>query len=1406
MWGKIIIVYLVAAGMAGTVIGQSTPVKFTSLGTRDGLVSNSVNAILKDRYGWMWFATSDGLNRFDGSNFTVYRHKTGDPTSLRANEILALHEDAAGNLWVGTSGGALSLYDRKKDAFINYPLSGGGSFFLPSAVVRSVVSDYEGKIWIAQYEAPYVLDPANGHFQRFELSGWSVNPAEKITLNCVFGDSRRRMWVGTDHGLFLYQRETHGFRQMRHLSSDVNSLPEDNVRAVSEDRAGNLWVGTDSGLCRMSADGGSFVRYARFGRDAVLGRGAVNEIAVDKDGLLWVATMEGLHVLDPGTGHSMVYRAEEGNVHSLTSNAIRCVFIDNQGVYWFGTYRAGVNKYDKNLNLFNARLGDAFHDGGAGSTVVNSFEERPDGNLWLGTDGGGLYGFDRKAGKLERIPIAVGGRLMKGLSIISLKRTRDHRLYVGTWGNGLIIEDLATGKIRQLVKGDGPNGLSANDVFCLYEDSGGEIWAGTNGSGVNVLKDGKVVARLIPHPSAAGDIRLPINSYIRAIQEGQDGSIWIGTHGGGIAVFEKADGRFKVYDQEGGALPSNKIQSMLLDSKGRMWIGTYGGGLVLYDKKRDRFVIYDEKDGLQNTNVYQVVEDKAGLIWVTTNTGVSSLDPARGVFRNFTPYNGLQNNNFVHQSGIRTSDGELFFGGQQGFNYFYPAALTTNRNVPPVVLTDLKVANRSVVAGKGAPIAEQISIAREVRLNYKQNFALSYGALDYTLPKENHYAYKLDGFDKDWNYVGTQNTAYYTNLDPGSYIFRVKASNNDGVWSTTESAIRIYVRPPLWRTVYAYILYVLLAGGLLLYSRHRGLAGVKRKFALEQEKREVRRVQELDQLKLKFLTNLSHEFRTPISLIMGPVDQLLGGQNDANGNEKLQLIKRNSRRLLNLVNQLLDFRKMEEQELRLQVAEGEFVGFFRDICQSFADLSERKGIRLSVETGVGPLYVWFDRDKVERILFNLLSNAFKFTPEGGKIRAILEDGGDGEDTGRRWISIKVMDTGIGIPADKKELIFQRFFQNATPGSIVNAGTGIGLSITKEFVRLHGGTIAVESEAGQGSVFMIRLPLAPARPEAQHEAPGAVSGIAGEASGLASGEASRLANGETSRLANGETSGLANGEVGSGTATKQGGAPVRKPTLLLVEDNEDFRFYLKDNLKGYYTVVEAANGSEGWRKALASHPNLIVSDVSMPYVDGITFTRQLKGDKRTAHIPVILLTALTGQGQQLAGLETGANDYITKPFDFELLLAKIRSLLDLSQTLKSTYTRQISVSTPGGAETEVESADEKLMREAVACIEANLDNPQLSVEFLSRQLVLSRTTLYNRMLELTGETPVEYIRSIKLERATVLLQQKDLTISEVAYKVGFSSPNYFARAFKARFKMLPSEYAQQFRKQGQNDSF
>jgi signal transduction histidine kinase/ligand-binding sensor domain-containing protein/DNA-binding response OmpR family regulator len=1388
---------------------QKPSINFTSISSKDGLLSNVVNSIIKDRQGLMWFATDDGLNKFDGTNFTVYRNITGDTTSLRVNEVLTLCEDKQGNVWAGTSGGGLSLYDRKKDNFTNYPFQNVHGGFSTKSVIRSICCDHRGKLWIAQFEGVYEFDPVTKVPRAIKLGKAVDRNRVKITLFCVFEDSRHRVWVGSDNGLYLYKRESDSFVRFAHNPKDTTSLSNDVVKAITEDSTGNLWLGTVDGLNKLPAGQQGFVRYKNTGPHAIgISSNEINFVAADKEGELWMGTNAGLNKFNPVTNAVTVFEPDPGNIHSLTSKNLKCAYIDKQGIYWFGTFRGGINKYDKNGNLFNLKLSNTFQENSNKAAIITSLAENRNGNVYIGTDDEGLLEFDRKTEKLRRISFPTINKTP--ISILSLQLARNNQLYIGSFAHGLFIRDAATGRLENIKKGSGVNDLNSNDIFCLKEDSKGNMWVGTNGAGVNVLQNKKVVLRFTPNPNGPNEEPLPINGYIRAFAEDHEGNMWIGSHGAGLAMYTPATRSFKVFSRDNSQLPSDKIETLLCDSHGNIWVGMYGGGLSLFDKAKNQFINFSEKDGLQNTTIYQIVEDLQGRIWLSTNTGIGCFDLATKSFRNFNNQHGVQNNNFVHGSGIRLSTGEIFFGGLQGFNYFDPAALTINRNAPAVLLTDLKISNKSVIAGNDAPIKEHISVAQQIRLDYKQNFALSFVALNYTNPKQNQYAYKLEGFDKDWNYTGAINTASYTNLDPGHYTFRVKASNNDGVWSEHETRIKIYVKPPFWATIYAYIFYFIAIAGVLLYSRYRAIARLKRKFAIEQERREVRRMQELDRLKLKFLTNLSHDFRTPISLIMGPVEQLINEENTRGRSDKLQMIRRNARRLLNLVNQLLDIRKMEEHELKLQLSKGEFVSFIKEVCESFRDLSERKNINFTFNSQISQLHTRFDRDKIERILFNLLSNAFKFTMSGGDVGVEISNSDKQGSAERQWVTIKVTDTGIGIPKEEQEKIFEHFIQHTTPEYILNQGTGIGLSITKEFVKMHGGTIDVESITGKGSTFIIQIPLSV--PHLAIDANAGVAHITGDAEASVPPLAIDASAGVAHFTGDAEASAPhLPGNANEGVAYITGDAETSAPHLaidanegvahftesvLLVEDNEDFRFYLKDNLRNNYKILEAADGKEGWQKALACHPQLIVSDISMPGMNGIDLVKKLKADKRTSHIPVILLTAMTGEEEQLRGLGTGANDYITKPFNFEVLNAKIKSLLNLQRTMQSAYTKQIKVVAP---EVEFESADEKLLKEIVAYLEKNLTNSQLSVEGLSKELGMSRTSLYSKLLELTGQSPVEYIRSFRLEKAAVLMGKSNMTIAEIAYQVGFTTPNYFARSFKNKFNMLPSEYIAKHRK-------
>lgn len=1357
---------------------QQQKVNFTSLNLKDGLSSNIVNTILKDRYGLMWFATEDGLNKYDGTNVTVYKQKSDDPTGLQANDIRALHEDKSGNLWVGSSGGSVSLYDRKKNSFINFPANTGEG--LSSDVISSICSDYTGKIWVGTFSGLDVIDPSSKKIRKFTIRSKNQNIFPTTAVRCIYEDRKRRMWIGTNAGLYLYNRKANSFAFFQHLSNPA-SLSGNFVYSITEDRFGDVWIGTKNGLSKLLPGAKGFQNFRHNANDPnTLSSNLILSLAANDANQLWIGTEDGLNIMDIKTGGITKYIPDSRDIYSLTGKSISCIYIDKQGIYWLGPFHGGVNKYDTNLNLFHLKQSNVFDPKGLNGSVVTSFAENGNGGIFVGTDGGGLHLFDRKTELFRHFKLSsTNGNVSGNLSIMTMEMTRSKKLYIGTYSQGLFVLDTRTEKVQQFKAGSNSGELNSNDIFCIKEDRNGKIWIGTNGGGVNVLNsDHQVVAKY--GKNVKGIDKYPINDFIRFIDEDDNGDIWIGSYGSGIAVFNPASEKFTLYDKSNSKLPNNLTMCVLKSRDGSIWIGTFSGGLSLFDRATKQFMTFSEKNGLNNATVYAIAEDRQGQIWVSTNRGISSFDRKTKKFTNYGVYNGVQNNNFVLGSGFSSSDGEIFFGGAEGFNYFNPEYFTKNKNVPSVLLTDLKIGNTSVIPSADGPIKEHISVVNTINLDYKQNFTLSFVSVNYTAPEQNRYAYRLEGFDKDWIEAGATKSVSYTNLDPGTYVFHVKASNNDGKWNTAETALKINVKPPFWRTAFAYVSYVLIVSGALLYIRHRGIQKLKMKFAVvqekmkadqlrEQERKEAERLRELDKLKIKFLTNLSHEFRTPLSLIMGPVDKLLSEKKEVDTTGSLTMIKRNTRRLLNLVNQILDFRKIEEHELRLNLSQADFVLFIKEVLESFNDLSERKQIKLVFKSQLKSFYTSFDQDKIERVLFNLLSNAFKFTPVGGTIALELEKNNQFGSIPESLLIIKVSDTGIGISATDKEKIFDRFFQIDTTASILNQGSGIGLSIAKEFVKMHGGNITVQSELGSGSSFIIQLPFS---------ATDAIDELTIDFSSSAESKPTDEAVIDTEEVID----------------------RMDIPSILLVEDNEDFRYYLKDSLSAFYKIYEAANGQEGWQKTLAHHPQVIVSDINMPFMNGIEFCCKVKSDKRTSHIPIILLTALTGEEEQIIGLETGANDYLTKPFNFEILNAKIKNLLFLNRTLKDTYTKQIKIQTP---EVLIESHSDRLLNKVILYIEENLNNPRLSVEDLSKHVGMSRGSLYHKILELTGQSPVEYIRSVKLDKAVVLLEKSDLNISQIAYTVGFATPNYFAKSFKAKFNMQPSEFIQLRRKVDDN---
>ncbi|MFD0751869.1 two-component regulator propeller domain-containing protein [Mucilaginibacter calamicampi] len=1330
-----------------TGFAQERELNFINLASNDGLSSNIVNTIFKDKYGYMWYGTDGGLNRFDGKEFTVYRHAENDTSSLLSNDVHALCEDKNGNLWIGTSVG-MAMYDRKLDCFVNRRIVG--------LLIFSITLGPDDKLWLGTLDGVVVLDPTTLKFSWFKAKNATDKLAVSKEVQCVFRDNKKQLWVGNKTGLYLYNSKTQTFKPYAYANT---SEPGDNsISSIAQDKKGNIWVGTYNGVSMVVPGSNSFKNYKHRADDnGSLSSNLVYALAAEPGGDIWIGTEEGLDILNPASGTVRRIERDPRNNYSLIGKAVKTILIDRDNIFWVGTYRCGVNKYDKNLAFFDLRQSNHFDLRGLSADVVTSFAAVDSNGVYVGTDGGGLNFYDFKTGLFTHLPLF--GNSTKE-AILAMERVGSE-IWIGTFLHGLFIYDTNTGQSRHITKGTGPQNLSGNDIFCIKRDSRGNVWLGTNGQGVNMYNPStKIFYRYSKHET--GSHFIPLNGYIRAIEEDRAGNILIGSSGAGMVIYNPFKGKAVALNSFNSELPKNSINTICVGADGIFWVGLSEGGLARFDDKKKDFFVYKEKDGLADEVIYKILEDNSGKIWVSTNKGISSFDRKLNKFTNYTHHNGLQRSPFVLGAGLKLANGTLLFGGTNGFNYGNPEHFSFSKKIPRVVLTQLRISNKNVVPSPDAEIKEHISIAKEIDIDQRQNFSLSFIALDFTSPHESKYLYKLDKFDRDWINIGDNNTVSYTNLDPGQYTFYVKAVSENGSWTSPTTSIIVNVRPPFWKTYYAYAFYILLVALILLYSRYRAIEKLETKFALEQERqtiaqerREAEQRHSFDQMRIKLLTNLSHEFRTPISLIMGPVDQLLHIETSTPKADQLGMIRRNARRLLNLVNQLLDFRNMEDKELRLNPTVGDFIAFTLDVVESFKDLSERRLINFEIHSSLKFYFASFDHEKIERILFNLLSNAFKFTLSGGEVTLSIK-----KDEHANGLIIQLTDTGIGIAEEDKEKIFDRFFQSDVSSAILNKGSGIGLSLTREFVKLHGGTISVESVEKEGSTFTICLPLKCIDDEYNDE---------------------DIADDE-----------LDNPENLPATKLTEEVPYEQLANILLVEDNDDFRLYLKDNLKTSYRVEEATNGKDGWQKVLFSHPQLVISDISMPQVSGIDLCRKIKSDKRTSHIPVLLLTALTGEENQLLGLEIGANDYITKPFNMDILNAKIRNLLELNERLKTTYSKQINLLAP---ETKIESNNEKLMSKVVQYIEENLTNSQLSIEGLSRKLVMSRGSLYTKILELTGKTPVDFVRSVRLDKAVILLEKSDMTVSQVSYAVGFSTPNYFARAFKTQFNMKPSEYIQ-----------
>lgn len=1368
MINRLLIIQIACLLFLNPVLAQPVQYPFLHLDVSNGLSHNQVNTIIKDAKGFMWFGTASGLNRYDGYSFRTFRHKENDSTSLNEDMIVKIQEGPHNKFWIDTRSGQC-IFDPVSEKAMTNTMAWCRQLSLPAAFVLDIAKDKQGCFWFAQTGVGASrYNPAAHTVRRFPRQPVQPNTPD---IADMASDNAGNIWIMYSDGLL----EAYNTATEKKFYSNAGLFKQQGARQyrLFADADNDLWIFTlayPQGVFCLGKNN-NLIHYHRDAANSRLNNNLVTGLQQDNNGNIWIITDHGgVNLLNKKTGAISYLENKPEDIKSISQNSVNAIYRDNTGIIWLGTYKRGVNYYHENIikfPVYRHLLSDAhslpYDD-------VNRFVEDEKGNLWIGTNGGGLIYFDRSTGVFRTFKHnPANANSVSNDVIVSLCIDHNKKLWVGSYYGGL---DCYDGQRFIHYKNDpaDTNSLSDNSIWEIYEDAQQQLWVGTLAGGLN---------RFEPETNKFYHYRQGANSlnstYISALAEDRYGNLWIGTESG-INVRNKQTGRITLYlhdSKDPRSLSSNSITALLPDSRGNMWVTTRDG-LNFFDEASGSFRHFSQADGLSENNILTIMEDNEHTLWLGTTNGISRAwiqqYNANGEmhvqFRNYDERDGLQGREFNENAALKTRRGELIFGGANGFNIINPDAISHNTIVPEVVLTDLRVFDKSTQPGElvnnRVLLTTAISEVKEIRLKYYENiFSLEFAALNYSNPEKNQYAYRLEGFNNDWLTTdGTHRTVTYTNLDPGKYIFRVKASNGDGVWNEKGAALVVTILPPFWRTIPAFIIYALLIAGILIAARRLTIQRAHMRFQLAQQKKEAERVHELDLLKLKFFTNVSHEFRTPLSLIMAPVEKMVKQTNEPEQKKQYQLIYRNARRLLALVNQLLDFRKLEMQELRLYPSHGDIVPFVKEVAFSFTDMAGAKHINFNFTSDIPALQISFDPDKLERILFNLLSNAFKFTREYGNIEVSLGlQPGSGELQHAQYVFIRVKDSGIGIPPEDQERIFERFFQHDVPGTILNQGSGIGLAISKEFVRLHKGTIAVESEPGKGTCFTVLLPVT-----APVEKP------------------------ETAPVEEKLT------PVGAEEPTDQPGKGGRKkPVILIVDDNEDIRFYLKDNLRRNYIVYEAVNGAEGWEKTKQLQPDLVVSDVMMPVMDGMELCRTIKHDKHTSHIPVILLTARSAAEPKMEAFGVGANDYITKPFSYEMLQSRIKNLLAQQEAMRKLFQKQVEVNP---SEISVTSVDEQFIRQSIETVEQNISNPDFSVEDLSRALHMSRVALYKKLLALTGKSPLDFIKTIRLKRAAQLLEKSQYNISEVAYEVGFNNPKYFARTFKKEFGVLPSEYAAQ----------
>ncbi|MFY7899643.1 MAG: hybrid sensor histidine kinase/response regulator transcription factor [Chitinophagaceae bacterium] len=1332
------------------------------IGITDKLINNEVTAILQDKKGFLWFGTRGGLQRYNGYEMKQLKNDFGKGDNILSQSIEVLQNGKDNRIWIGTKSGGLSSYDIATGLIINYK---NNNVFEPdfnADYVLSLLDTDTEKLLIGTWKGFQYLDKKTGVFTIYN---------KKWKTFDIKPDGNNGYWVGTDYGL-------------QHINKNFTNdytynfgLPRLNITSIVHDVKENcLWLGTwNRGLFKLNLATKAYTNYTE--SNSGLTSNNTYKVVLDSKNNLWIGTWGGgLNKLNKA---SDTFEHVQLNIPGLYTNdnqIILSIQEDPSGLLWIGTDGSGIFKFNlKQKQFFNIGYnGDQKTI--IGSTHVLSIFIDEYNKIWLGTKGEGIqYASDWK--HFTKLPFNKQTQQLPTSRILTENRAflSDKGYLWAASDKGLIriLNTKNTAKTFDVFLPDSTNknAISGYKLNALAKDSSGNIWIGTQESGLCKIEqydknNQPIFKKYYPSFGMSGALQ---NERVSCLLVDTKKRVWVGTYKG-LHLYNATSDGFSVFTHQSNntnSLSNNTILCLSEDKFGNIWVGTqYGLNKVAYKNKDSISVTrYSTKQGLLSDYINAIIADKTGNIWASTNKGIAKYNFTNNSFAVFDKRDGVESVIFSENASFKSNNNQFFFGGLEGVSFFNPDSIFISQFQPPTYFTSLKINNSVIEFGNSNTdstiLSKPFYQTESITLGYEENiFSIEFAALDYHAPDKNEYMYMLEGFNKNWVYTGNDRLASFTNLPAGKYSLKIKVTNSDKVWKPVPHQLVIHILPPLWRSWWAYTLYIAVFILLLWLTRYLGLRQQALKNQLILAKLDTEQEKKLTNYKERLFTNISHEFRTPLTLILGPIDDILSRKKLETSVEKsLRMIQKQSKRMLRMVNQLLDFQKAESGSLKLTLQAGEMVSFCYDIFSLFKDEAKRKNITYIFEPSEKFISFNFDQNKLEIIVYNILSNAFKFTENNEEIRFIVRK------TEQQSCEIIVKDTGKGIAGNELEKIFDRFYRGKQEDATTISGTGIGLSFVKELIELHGGSIKAENNSLKGSIFTVTLPVTKI-------------------------ENTSLNIANTPIINNNTKLEITLNETDMQEELEQANLEQELPIILVVEDDVDIQEYIYEILSPSFKVMIANNGKEGLQKAFEIIPDLIISDIMMPEMDGIELCGKLKADKGTSHIPIILLTALTDMAHHVQGIKEGADVYLAKPFNSQLLLVHIHNLINLRNTLKNLYAKKIFLGTNNF---EIQSFEEEFLFKLMKLVEENISNSDFNNDELATHMFMSRSTFYRKLKAVTGMSGNEFIRTSRLNYAAKLLESGNYSVTEAAQDAGFNDIKYFRKRFQDQFGVTPSEY-------------